>query len=91
MAENLPLVDHGLVESHSFTLLVLTCIVVAGVTSEELMKCVDVTTSMQLELHKEMGGAERFLQSAVAADLVQIEQHLLAELPFLIYFRYSQV
>ena len=30
-----------------------------------------------LELHKEMGGTEHFLQSAVAAD----EQHLLAELP----------
>ena len=28
-----------------------------------------------------MGGTEQFLQSAVAADVVQIEQHLIAELP----------
>ena len=54
--------------------------VVAGVTSEELMKCAEVTTTMQ-QLHAEMGGTEQFLQSAVAADLVQIEQHLIAELP----------
>ena len=33
------------------------------------------------ELHKEMGGTKQFLQSAVATDLVQIEQNLLAELP----------
>ena len=32
------------------------------------------------KLHAEMGGAETFLQSAVAADLVQIDQHLLAKL-----------
>ena len=44
------------------------------------MKCADVTTSMR-ELHKDMGGTEQFFHSAVAADLVQIELLLLAELP----------
>lgn len=52
----------------------------SGVTTEELMKCADVAEPMQ-ELHAKMGGSEPFLQSAVAADLVQIEQHLSAELP----------
>ena len=33
------------------------------------------------KLHAEMGGTEHFSQSTVAAGLVQIEQHLLAELP----------
>ena len=58
----------------------LTCVVVAGVTSEDLMNCIDIAEPMK-ELHAEMGGSEPFLQSAVAADLVQIEQHLSAELP----------
>ena len=46
-----------------------------------LMKCADVAEPMQ-ELHAKMGGSEPFFQSAVAADLVQIEQlqHLSAEL-----------
>ena len=44
------------------------------------MQCAEVSTPMQ-QLHQEMGGTEQFLQSAVAADLVQIEQHLVAELP----------
>ena len=44
------------------------------------MKCTDIAETMK-ELHAEMGGSEPFLQSAVAADLVQIEQHLSAELP----------
>ena len=74
MEETLPLVGHGLVEC-IFTLPFLTCFVVAGVTSEELMNCAEVTTPMQ-QLHQEMGGTEQFLQSTVAADLVQIEQHL---------------
>ena len=33
MEEKLPLVGHGLVELHSFTLFFLTCIVFAGVTT----------------------------------------------------------
>ena len=49
-------------------------------TSKDLMQCAEVSTPMQ-QLHQEMGGTEQFLQSAVAADLVQIEQHLVAELP----------
>ena len=80
MVEKLPLVNHGLVELHIFTLFFLTCLVVAGVAQEELMKCVNVSEPMK-KLHVEMGGTEHFSQSAVAADLVQIEQHLLAELP----------
>ena len=43
------------------------------------MKCRDVTNPLK-ELHAEMGGSEPFLQSSVAADLVQIEQRLSAEL-----------
>ena len=70
-----------MVESIAFIQTVfLTCIVVAGVTSEDLMCCIDIAEPMK-ELHAEMGGSEPFLQSAVAADLVQIEQHLSAELP----------
>ena len=65
---------------NSFKLFFLTCIVVAGVTSEDLMKCADIAEPMK-QLHAEMGGSEPFVQSAVAADLVQIEQHLIAELP----------
>ena len=44
------------------------------------MKCADIAEPMK-QLHAEMGGSEPFVQSAVAADLVQIEQHLIAELP----------
>ena len=44
------------------------------------MKCADIAEPMK-QLHAEMGGSEPFFQSAVAADLVQIEQHLIAELP----------
>ena len=80
MGEKLPLVNHGLVNLHSFTLSFLTCIGVTCVTIEELMKGADVAEPMQ-ELHAKMGGSEPFLQSAVAAGLVQIEQHLSAELP----------
>ena len=85
MGEKFPLVNHGLVELHPFTLFFLTCIGVAGpgVTREELMKCTDVTESMQ-ELPAEMGGSEPFVQSAVAADLVQFEQHPFAKLPVLL-------
>ena len=44
------------------------------------MECTDIAETTK-ELHAEMGGSEPFLQSAVAADLVQIGQHLSAELP----------
>ena len=44
------------------------------------MKCADIAGPMK-QLHAEMGGSKPFVQSAVAADLVQIEQHLIAELP----------
>jgi len=54
-----------------------------GVTRDELMKCRDVTKSMK-ELPAEMDGSESFSESAVASDLVQIEQHLFAELPVLL-------
>ena len=47
--------------------------------SDDLVKCADIAEPMK-ELHAEMGGSEPFFQSAVAADLVQIEQHLSAEL-----------
>jgi len=53
----------------SFKLFFLTCIVVAGVTSDDLMECADIAEPLK-RLHTEMGGSEPFFQSAVAADLV---------------------
>ena len=44
------------------------------------MKCVNVSEPMR-KLRAVLGGTEEFSQSAVATDLVQIEEHLLAELP----------
>ena len=80
MGEKLPLVNHGLVELYSFTLFFLTCIVVAGVASEELMKCCDITDPLK-ELHREMGGTETLSESTVDTDLAVIERHLAAEFP----------
>ena len=79
MAENLPLINHGWVKLHSFALLFLTCLDVAGVDQEELMQCVNIYEPMK-KLHTALGGTEDFSQPAVAADLVQIKEHLLAEL-----------
>jgi len=80
-----------MVESIAFIQTVfLTCIVVAGVTSEELMKCVDVRNPLET-LHREMGGTETFSESAVAADLAEIERHLAAELPVSLRVKESNI
>ena len=60
MVEELPLVHHGLIDCFHSNCFFLTCLVVAGVTNEDLMKCADIAEPMK-ELHAMMGGSEPFL------------------------------